>query len=105
MAHAIKHLLAYYDFRYQKRFGVKAPIVGAKDAALAKRLLGTYTQAQLEGWVDRFFQSDDQFIQQSGYTFGVFSSCIGKVIAAERQTVTVSAKMARSLKAIYGETS
>lgn len=83
MATTIKALLSHYDAAFTRKFGSAAPIIGAKDAALAKRLLARYTLEQLEGWVDRFFEIDDAFIRQSGYTFGVFSSCIGKLITAK----------------------
>lgn len=105
MAHAIKALLSYYDAAFHAKFGQAAPIVGAKDAALAKRLLARYPDAALRGWIDRFFASTDPFIQQSGYTFGVFSSCLGKVIVEAKADaqVRVSPRMARSLKAIYSD--
>lgn len=83
MAHAIKALLSHYDAAFTKKFGNRAPIL-AKDAALAKRLLGLYTLEQLQGWVDRFFEMDDRWIQQTGYSFGVFSASLGKVIVRSR---------------------
>lgn len=85
MAHSIKALLSRYDEAFQKKFGAPAPIVAHKDAPLAKRLLARYTPEQLGEWLDTFFSMRDPFIQQSGYTFGVFSSCLGKVIAAHGQ--------------------
>lgn len=103
MAHTIKALLSAYDSAYRRKFGVPAPIVGAKDAALAKRLLARYSSDQLAGWVERFFELPDPFIMQSGYTFGVFASCLGKVIAADKPTPQVSARTLRNMKGIYGE--
>ena len=82
MAHAIKALLSHYDEAYQRKFGARYPISPSKDCALAKRLLGLYTAEQLEGWMEQFFDSHDAFILQSGYTFGVFSACLSKVIVA-----------------------
>lgn len=79
MAHAIKALLSHYDEAFTRKFGARAPI-RTKDAALAKRLLGLYTLEQLQGWVDQFFEMDDAWIQQTGYSFGVFSACLAKVI-------------------------
>lgn len=84
MAHTIKALLSRYDEGYQRKFGVRAPIIPGKDAAKAKHLLALYSFDQLVGWVDQFFQSPDPFIRQSGYTFGVFASCLGKVIAMSK---------------------
>lgn len=80
MAHAIKALLSHYDAAFHQKFGFRYPINRGKDAALAKRLLGLYTPEQLQAWIDHFFEMDDAFIQQSGYSFGVFSACLGKVI-------------------------
>lgn len=80
MANIIKALLSHYDAAFRRKFGYPAPINGGKDAALAKQLLGIYTLEQLEDWVDQFFEMDDAWIQQTGYSFGVFRSQLGKVI-------------------------
>src|SRR3990167_2187945 len=80
MAHAIKALLSHYDAAYLKMFGARYPVT-AKDCALAKRLLARYPPEQLTAWIDRFFAMDDAWIKQTGYSFGVFSACLSKVIA------------------------
>lgn len=59
-----------------------APINWPKDMKLAKSLLESYTPQQLTKLVEHFFEIDDAFIQQSGYTFGVFKACIGKVLVS-----------------------
>jgi hypothetical protein len=79
LANVIKALLSYYDALYQEKFGARYPVT-AKDCALAKRLLGLYSLEQLTGWIDRFFDTDDAWIKQTGYSFGVFSACLPKVI-------------------------
>ena len=85
MPHTIKALLTRYDEGYQRKFGVRAPIVPGKDAAKAKHLLALYSFENLYEWLgDPFFESRDPFIRQSGYTFGVFASCLGKVIAMSK---------------------
>lgn len=81
-----KDLLTAYDTAYQAHHGVNAPIVGSKDGPLAKRLLILYSPEDLTRWLVTFFVMRDPFIQQSGHTFGVFSACIGKVIAATPKT-------------------
>jgi hypothetical protein len=78
-------LLAVYDAEYRARFHVAAPIVGKKDGPLAARLMKRYDFDQLSAWLHSFFDVPDKFIQQSGHTFGVFSSCIAKVIAHDRR--------------------
>ena len=85
MAHAITALLTYYDDAFTQKFGARYPISRAKDTALAKQLLALYTLEQLTEWIDSFFALEDAFIEQSGYSFGVFKSCLGKVIAAQIQ--------------------
>lgn len=105
MAHSIKALLSHFDAAFKRKFGERAPIIGGKDSALAKRLLAIYSLDRLKELVDQFFASVDPFIQQSGYSFGAFHSQIGKLIAEGKATeqVRVSPRIARSLKAIYGE--
>lgn len=93
MAHTIKALLSHYDAAFTKKFGVRYPISPAKDAALAKQLLALYTLEQLTAWVDDFFALEDEWIQQSGYSFGVFRSQLGKVIA--RKTPATSTRTLR----------
>lgn len=79
-------LLAVYDAAHRANCnGVPAPIVGKKDGPLAARLLKTYSFDQLSAWVRLYFIVPDKFIQQGGYTFSVFSSCIGKVIQYDRR--------------------
>ena len=89
MAHAIKALLSHYDAAYTEKFGVRYPLNPGKDPALAKYLLSLYSVEQLCAWIDQFFESDDAFIQQSGYTFGVFRACLSKIITAHAQPLKV----------------
>lgn len=58
-------------------------LLGGKDAKLAKSLIGRYDEADLRRWLEAFFKSRDSFIQGSTYSLGVFSSCLGKLIAAD----------------------
>ena len=83
-----RDLLAVYDAEYRKRFNTAAPIVGKKDAPLAARLLKLYSFDELSSWVRLYFDVPDKFIQNSGYTFGVFSACIAKVIQHDRRLAT-----------------
>lgn len=80
-----KDLLAVYDAEHRNNFdGTPAPIVGKKDGPLAARLLKRYEWDQLSTWVRLYFVIPDSFIQRGGYTFGVFSACIGKIIQYDR---------------------
>lgn len=82
---APRDLLAVYDAEYRKRYQTAAPIVGKKDAPLAARLLKLYSFDELSSWLRLYFDVPDKFIQNSGYTFGVFSACIAKVIQFDRR--------------------
>ena len=83
---APKELLAIYDTAHREHFdGTPAPIVGKKDGPLAARLLKRYEYDQLATWVQLYFVIPDAFIQRGGYTFGVFSACLGKIIQYDRR--------------------
>jgi hypothetical protein len=79
-AHPIRDLLSFYDMQYQKHLGDRAPINGAKDSAIIKKLMDTYPEDKIRLYLAAFFECPDPFIQQSGYTIGVFRACLGKII-------------------------
>lgn len=70
---------SFFD-TFKKKTG--APyLVSGKDTNLIKRLLGTYSLQELLKLKDLFFSSEDKFIVKAGYTVGVFSSVLNKVIS------------------------
>ena len=101
--HPIRELLTYFDQAYRARFGKPYRVLGAKDSKLAKELLAVYAMDDLRRWVDAFFASFDQFIRNSTYGFGVFASCLGKLIAGENPGVALKPKSVRTLQGIYGD--
>ncbi|MHB8122626.1 MAG: hypothetical protein ACYDG4_10775 [Desulfuromonadaceae bacterium] len=82
---AVKNSIDYYFQSFLQKFGEKPAINGKKDGAILKRLLGTYGEDRLKGLIDAFFQSEDKFIKDSGYTIGVLSSQVNKLIAQGRK--------------------
>ncbi len=50
-----------------------------KDGRIFKDLLAVVPLEELKTLVDRFFESEDRFIKDSGYTIGVFRSQINKL--------------------------
>lgn len=58
------------------------PTHTGKDRGIVKHLLKTHTVDQLVEWLGMFFDSDDAFIERSGYTLGVFASQIDRLIVA-----------------------
>lgn len=75
----VKTFINWWYDEFKARF--QAPYnVTAKDAALVKRLLGTYPLEKLKELSEQFFESDDPFIVRAGRTIGVFSSQVNKLI-------------------------
>lgn len=101
--HPIKDLLSYFDRAYRARFGKPYRVLGGKDSKLAKELIAVYEIVDLHRWIDAFFISFDQFIRNSTYSFGVFASSVGKLIAAESPGVTLKPKTVRTIRGIYGD--
>ncbi len=77
----IKKFIDHYHNTFLERFNEKPMIDGGKDGKIIKSLLGTYEIDLLKELLDKFFNSPDEFILQSGYTIGVFKSQINKLIA------------------------
>ena len=101
--HPIKDLLSYFDQAYRRRFGKPYRVLGGRDSKTAKDLLAVYSMADLCRWIDAFFETFDQFIRNSTYSFSFFGSQIGKLIAAESPGVALKPKSVRTLQGIYGD--
>lgn len=101
--HPIKDLLTYFDHAFRARFGKPYLVLGGKDSKRAQALLAVYAIEDLHRWIDAFFTSFDRFIRDSNYSFGIFASCVGKLIAAESPGVTLKPKTVRTLHGIYGD--
>lgn len=74
-------LIRFWCDRYEQHVGVKYPFMGGKDGKAIKDLLAIYSDDQLRTFIAAFFEIEDDFIQQSGYSLGVFRGCLPKVIA------------------------
>lgn len=101
--HPIRDLLTYFDQAYRARFGKPYRVLSGKDSKLAKDLLAVYAMEDLRRWIDAFFASFDRFIRDSTYSFGVFASSVGKLIAAESPAPHLKPKTLRTMQGIYGE--
>jgi hypothetical protein len=81
MADPLRAILIHYDVTFREHHdGWPAPIQGAKDVKLIKKLRATYTDEQIRALIDHYFVIRDPFIAKGGYTFGVFYACIGKIL-------------------------
>lgn len=103
-AHPIREVLTNFDQAHRVRFGKPYRILKGKDPKTAKDLLDVpYSVDDLARWSTAFFESFDPFIRNSTYGFGVFASCLGKLIAAESPGVALKPKTIRTLQGIYGD--
>jgi hypothetical protein len=80
---AFRQFTDYFCSKFENKFSQKYQFQKAKDAEIVKRLLAIRRLDQLIELIDRFFDSTDSFILQSGYTLGVFESQINRLIVAQ----------------------
>ena len=89
-------LTAYHD-RFLAQFGAKPLIEGGKDGAIVKGLLASHGLDMVLAMLERFFDSQDDFIARSGHTVGVFRSVFNKLIVQERPRASLSPRMQRNV--------
>lgn len=78
-----------YAFKkFKEKTGEKLFFHGKKDGAIVKKLLSTYGLEKLKELWDVFMQSDDQFIRKAGYSIGVFSTQINKLVCTRKASTT-----------------
>lgn len=75
-----RQLLAAFDALHVQHLGVRAVIRGGKDAKLLADFWRTHGDL-VEVLMGDFFEMDDEFVQQAGYSVGVFISQASKLIA------------------------
>lgn len=78
----IRDLMTTFDVAYHSKTGMRYPFVGGKEAKILQGLLKLYTVDQVSSFIAAFFESEDDFIVGSGYSFGAFKGCLPKVIAS-----------------------
>lgn len=76
----IKIAIDYYYTQFLDKFGVKPDIKGVKDASILSRVIKNYGLDRTKQMIDTFLNSDDSFISSSGWTLGVFSFVINKLL-------------------------
>lgn len=75
----VKIFIDFYHDEFKKAFNTTPIIQSGKDATITKSLLKTISLEELQILLQKFFDSEDSFIQGSGYTIGVFNSQINKL--------------------------
>jgi hypothetical protein len=74
-------LIRFWCDEYERHAGAKYPFAGGKDGKTIKDLRAIYSDDDLRTYMAAFFEIEDDFIQNSGYSLGVFRGCLPKVIA------------------------
>jgi hypothetical protein len=69
----------HFCLKYKEVFTKDYVANFGKDKKLIKDLLNIIKEDELIVLINRFFESDDDFIQKSGFTLGVFKSQINKL--------------------------
>ena len=76
-----RELLTIWDGLYTKKAGARYPVNGGKDGKLLKDLRAIYSDEDIARFMRAFFEMDDDFFAQAGWSLGCFRSCLPKVIA------------------------
>lgn len=96
-------LIETYGKMYFAAFHENADINYPRDMALAKDLLKKYSFATLAQYLRAFFDSTDEFIRKTGYTFPMFKQNISKLITDAASVEHLSKKSIYSMVGIYGK--
>lgn len=75
----VKIFMDFYFQKFKEKFGIDPLIEGGKDGKLVRGLLKRISLSDLKTVLLKFFNSDDKFIKESGYTMGAFKSQINKL--------------------------
>jgi hypothetical protein len=75
----VKNFIDYYHNSFKEKFGTNPLIENGKDGKIVKELLSHFGIEHLKFLLKQFFESDDRFILESGYTIGVFRSQVNKL--------------------------
>lgn len=79
----VKNLLSEYRDLFVAKFNEDPTINWGKDGALLKKLLAAnHSKDRISRLLLDFFESEDSFIEQSGYTIGAFYSVFNKLLVA-----------------------
>jgi hypothetical protein len=92
-------LLDHYATRFTALTGQSPAINGGKDGMAFKRLLKNHTEAVVRLALDRFFDEPSRFVEEAGYTIGVFASQFNRLIAADTEH-RVTARTKRNIAVV-----
>lgn len=80
----LNNIQVYFYERFKEHTGKPYAVNYGKDGAIFKELKKTYEEKDLINLIDRFFSTDNEFINKTGRTVGVFKSTINQFLSASR---------------------
>lgn len=99
----IKELLTFWDGLYTQHVGARYPFNAGRDSKWIKEWRAVYSDDELKTFMSAFFEIKDDFIQNSGYSLGVFRGCLPKVIQfVKRGQQQPARKVPANLQGIAG---
>lgn len=75
----VKKFIEWWCETFKTNFRTKYHVTGNKEGMIIKRLLATDSYQGLIKLAEAFFDSQDSFIKDAGYTISIFSSQINKL--------------------------
>lgn len=101
---SVREFLKFFGELWKEKVGKGNTYVCnfGKDGKLIKALLKIYSYEELSVLAAKFFDSEDEFIQRSGYTIGVFYSQISKLVVDRRQLTKTEKNVLKAKKMIEG---
>lgn len=81
----VKRFIDYWNDKYLEKFSKKYIFQGGKEGSLVRNMLRSVDLDDLKQRADAFFNSTSEFIQEAGYTIGVFSSQVNKLEGIHEQ--------------------
>lgn len=78
--HGIRELMTFWDGLYAEHVGARYPFNAGRDSKWVKEWRAVYSDEDIRTFMAAFFDMDDDFIANSGFSLGVFRGCFPKVI-------------------------
>lgn len=85
VASTVPELLRYYEKLFVEKHGEKPLVASGKDPAILGRILRRYGADRTRELLTTFFTTDDEFVNRTGHTIGVFLSVLNKLIVEQAQ--------------------
>jgi hypothetical protein len=95
-----KPLMVHWDTLYQGKVGAKYPFNGGRDGKWIKEWRAIYSDEDITKFMTAFFQMDDPFFVEAGWSLGCFRGCLPRVIAYVNRGGSVAVNWNKAPKGI-----